>query len=253
VPDALVEHRNALRAFVARGGVQTNEVQRSWVLLPGFLELSRRTGADTLDLIELGSSAGLNLYWDRYRHRYEAGEWGPADAPLSLSARERRPVPAALLRRTPRVRSRTGIDLEPIDVTTEAGARLLKSFVWADQHERLARLDCALAAVRDDPPRLVRGDYVELLPDLLARRADGALTVVFATATLNHLSQDERKRVHRTLGEAGADSPLAFLWTGRPRMDETAWGIRLVLWPGEVRVFLGHADYHGAWLEWDPA
>jgi hypothetical protein len=27
------------------------------------------------------------------------------------------------------------------------------------------------------------------------------------------------------------------------------WGLRIVYWPGGGREFVGHADYHGAWIE----
>ena len=49
-----------------------------------FLRVAQRTGAQSVDLVELGPSAGLNLVWDRYRYRYEAGEWGSpaAGAPV---------------------------------------------------------------------------------------------------------------------------------------------------------------------------
>ena len=115
--DPLEEHAAFLREFVASQGVQTNEVQRSWVLLPLLLRVAERTGAETFDLVELGPSAGLNLVWDRYAYRYEAGEWGREDAVLSFEGEERRPVPAELLRLEPRVRGRIGIDRAPIDVT----------------------------------------------------------------------------------------------------------------------------------------
>ncbi len=95
--DPLEEHAAFLREFVATQGVQTNEVQRSWVLLPLLLRVAQRTGAKTFDLVELGPSAGLNLVWDRYRYRYEAGEWGREDAVLSFEGEERRPVPGELL------------------------------------------------------------------------------------------------------------------------------------------------------------
>ena len=63
--------------------------------------------------------------------------------------------------------------------------------------------------------------------------------------------QDARVRVRTALEEAGAERPLAFVTTGRPRVERlTAWGLRIVLWPGGEREFLGHADYHGAWLDW---
>ena len=150
--DALSEHRGFLRAFIGEQGVQTNEVQRSWVLLPLLLRVARRTGAETFDLVELGPSAGLNLVWDRYRYRYEAGEWGPGDTGIVLEGEERRAVPGDLLELSPEVRGRVGIDRSPIDVTIEEDARLLRCFVWAGQDERLDLLDRAIEALRGEPP-----------------------------------------------------------------------------------------------------
>src|SRR4051794_1092026 len=119
VPRALVEEREFLRRHVAQQGVQTNEVQRSRILLPCFLEAARRLGTDLLDIVELGPSAGLNLVWDRYRYRYANGSWGDAGAPVELSGEERTPVPAELLTRRLRVGERVGIDLAPIDLSRD--------------------------------------------------------------------------------------------------------------------------------------
>ncbi|MGZ4394165.1 MAG: DUF2332 domain-containing protein [Gaiellaceae bacterium] len=243
VPEALVRHRGFLRRFVAEQPVQTNEVQRCWMLLPCFLEAARRAGAETLDLIELGPSAGLNLAWDRYAYSYERGVWGPAGAPFELRGEERRPVPAELLRLTPRVRGRVGIDRSPIDVTTEESARLLRAFVWPDQHWRLELLDSAIEAVRRDPPRLVRGDFAELLPDALAGRRSDGLTVVFETAVLGYLDSAGRRRVYDALAASGAEGPLAFV-------SNPHEGMILQLWPGGQREEVARVDFHGAWLEW---
>jgi hypothetical protein len=246
----LDERREWLRSFVHEHGVQTNEVQRSWMLLPCFLEIARRTGVETLDLIELGSSAGLNLVWDRHRYRYEAGEWGRRESPLVLAGEEHEPVPGELLGLRPRVRHRRGIDLSPIDVTSAEGALLLKSFVWADQTDRLERLDHAIETLRLDPPVLERGDIAERLPAALAERQLGALTVVYATAVLSYLGERQAE-VLSTLDRAGRQFPLAFLWTGQPREDEPSyWGIWLRLWPEGEKVLLAHAGFHGQWLEW---
>jgi hypothetical protein len=248
--DPLEEHREFLSRFVREQNVQTNEVLRSWILLPLFLRIAQRTGADTFDLVELGPSAGLNLVWDRYHYVYEAGEWGRDDAPLTLSSVEKRPVPVELLELGPRVRGRIGIDRNPIDVTTDEGARLLKCFVWAGQEERLERLDRAIEALRADPPELQRGDMVEALPEVLAGRADDALTVVFATASLGYLTDEGVTRIRATLDEAGDAGNLVFVNTGSGRTGEHHWGLRIVYYPGAEREFAGEADYHGAWLDW---
>jgi hypothetical protein len=252
--DPLELHRGFLSDFVQTQGVQTNEVQRSWVLVPLLLQIAQRTGAEAFDLVELGPSAGLNLVWDRYGYRYEAGEWGADGAQLWFEGEERRLVPRELLERRPTVRARVGIDRAPIDVTSEHGARLLRSFVWAGQDDRLRRLDQAIDALRVDPPELVRGDYVDTLPDVLAGLPREALTVVFQTASFGYIGDEGRARVRSVLEEAGEKRSLAFISTGKPRSpEEDCWGLRIVYWPGGEREFAGHADYHGSWLQWELA
>jgi hypothetical protein len=247
--DGALAHDDLSR--LAARSIQTNEVRRSWALLPCFLEVARRTGAVTFDLIELGPSAGFNLLWDRYRYAYEAGTWGPADALLELDGDERRSVPAELLELAPRVRNRVGVDRDPVDVTTDEGALRLRSFVWPGQAGRMERLERAIEAVRQEPPRLLRGDMADVLPRLLAERASDALTVVYLTAVLGHLGEQSWLAVRSALEEGGSDGPLAVVWSDRPAPDvHTHWGLWLRLWPGGEPLKLAHADFHGAWLEW---
>lgn len=248
--DPLDRHAEFLHRFVSEQGVQTNEARRSWLLLPCFLWVSERTGAHEIDLVELGSSAGLNLVWDRYRYRYEAGKWGEPDAALELVGDERSGVPGRLLRRRIRVGKRIGVDRAPVDVTTDEGARLLKSFVWAGQDERMQMLDRAVEAVRQAPPEVLAGDLVELLPGALDRASGDGLTTVFQTATFGYLDSDARERVRAILNETGSRRPLAFVGTGEPRSGQSGWGMRVILWPGGTRNYVAEADYHGAWLDW---
>jgi hypothetical protein len=249
--DSPGDHHDFLEAFVRDQRVQTNEVQRCWVLAPLFSRVAERTGAGEIDIVELGPAAGLNLLWDRYRCAYVARSIGPADAPLVLRGEERRPIRETLLEQSPRVRRRVGIDLEPVDVTTRAGVLFLKCWVWADQTERLERMDAAIAAVRADPPELIQGDFVELLPEVLAAQPRDVPTVVFQTAALGYVEPERRERVRRALDDAGVELPLAFVSAGNPRTGVMDWGLRIVYWPGGGREFVGHADYHGAWIDLD--
>jgi hypothetical protein len=242
--DPVEEHAEFLREFVREQSVQTNEVQRSWTLLPCFLRAAELLDVVELDVVELGPSAGLNLVWDRYGYRYEAGEWGSGAGTLRLSGEERSPVPASLLELVPRVRRRVGVDLAPIDVTTDEGARLLQCFVWAGQDDRMERLSRAIEAVRASPPELVRGDLARELPGVLGDQP----TLVFQTAVFPYLTAGTRDAVRAAL--AGAAAPVAFVTAGRPRDDAQGWGLRIERYPGGEREFVGHADFHGAWLDY---
>jgi len=244
--DPLERHEDFLAEYVARQNVQTNEVQRSWVLVPAFLYATH--GAEPLDVVELGSSAGLNLAFDRYRCDYRHGSHGPEDAELVLRGEERRPVPREFLEQPLPIRSRIGIDRAPIDVCTENGLRLLESFVWPGQDERVERLHAAVEAVRADPPAIVAGDILEVLPGVLEALPRDGLTLVFQTGVFEYMTTDARAGVREILESAERD--LVFVSSGQPRAEPRAWGMRIFR-PGRSREFLGHADYHGEWLYYD--
>jgi hypothetical protein len=249
---ALESRREFLARFVREQAVQTNEVQRCYALLPAFLWLAREHGAGALDLVELGPSAGLNLLWDRYAYLYRAGKWGSAD--LTLRGIEYAPVPYDVLARRVAVRRRLGIDLEPVDVTDEHGSRLLNAFIWPGRVERAQRLRQAVAILRRDPPELVRGDYVELLPSVLAERDEDALTVVFQTASTGYIGSERRAELRAVLEAAGREGPLG--WVSTRAVEELeedrhdSYELEVALWPCGERRFLLRCDFHGRWLRW---
>jgi hypothetical protein len=245
VDAALDEHADFLCRFVAEQDVQTNEVQRSWALVPAFLWL---WDGRPFDLLELGPSAGLNLVWDGYRHIHATGAFGPAAAPLTLTGEDRPAPPADLFERPATVARRRGIDRNPIDVTTDDGARLLQCFVWADQTERLERLRRAIEAVRSRPPELIRGDYVERVADVLDERVEGARTVVFQTASTQYLRREELARLDEALEYAGAEEQLVYL-TGANASD--GYSLDAVAYPGRRSEHLATFDFHGAWFRWE--
>lgn len=256
VPDAwsayrasIVDNAEWVRDFVHRRRVQTNEVQRCFALLPIFLSVAETTGRP-LDLLELGASAGLNLLWDRYRYRYRAGDWGQPTAELVLTGEERGTVPAELLGQRVGVLRRRGIDLNPLDVADDDDVRLLRVFAARHRRPRLAQ---AVAVARRDPPPIIRGDYLEVLPDLLAERDGAALTVVFQTLSAVYLGEEQKARLRTIVDDAGAAGALAYIWTPTPEEHGQRRGdypIELAIWPGPERRFIARMENHGEWLDW---
>ena len=243
--DAALElHGPFLRRWCAEQEVQTNEVQRSWALLPAFLAIH---DGRPFDLLELGPSAGLNLLWDRYAYRYSSGTWGSGE--LELSGNDRVPPPAELLATRAEVVRRRGIDLSPIDATTPEGARVLQAFVWPDQASRLERLRRAIDVARRDPPELIRGDYVAELPSALRDRVEGAQLVVFQTASTMYLDRGGAEHLRAALHEAGGEEPLVFVTTGRAP-DDDGFALEVERFPDGRPERVAVFDFHGEWLDW---
>jgi hypothetical protein len=252
----LAEHDETLRLRLEIHGVQTNEVQRCTFLVPAFRAAAAETGLP-IELLELGPSAGLNLLADRYRCVYANGAAGPADARVTLTSEEGEgTVPADLLGPELVVRRRRGIDLAPVDATTEDGYLLLRSFLWPGLEERVARLDAAVATLREmrDRPELIAGDYVRLLPEMLAERPADSLTIVFDTFSTVYLPLDVAGALGDALEAAGSDGrPLAWLsvrrWDVKTGPPEEGFELELRVWPGPSRL-AAYVDPHGNRLDW---
>ncbi|WP_254712001.1 DUF2332 domain-containing protein [Streptomyces sp. TRM64462] len=192
----VAEHWDQVRGVMLRRRTQTNEAGRCATLLPVLAALPQ-----PLALIEVGASAGLCLYPDKYRYVYdERPPLGPADSPVTLRCRTTGPVPFP--ERLPRVVWRGGVDLNPLDVHDADAMRWLECLVWPEQTERLRRLRGAVRVARDPgepPPRLVRGDLNEAVAELVAQVPDGATSVVFHSAVLAYLPLPAREEFAATM------------------------------------------------------
>ncbi|MGD9762330.1 MAG: DUF2332 domain-containing protein [Candidatus Binatia bacterium] len=259
----VVETRRAEVCAALHRQVQTNEVQRSGLLLGGFLAVAHRTGLP-LRLLEIGSSAGLNLLWDQYRYAFVAAPPEmPADpnAPVAHRWGDPRAVVAiriawhgagGILARSATVASRAGCDLAPVDVHDDGAVRGLESFVWADQPHRLAQLRAAVWAARTHPLEIRRQSAADWIAVQLEAGVPDIATLVFHSIMWMYLSDDERRRVTALLERAGARaSPRAPLaWLRCEFVATAVCDLRLTVWPtGEERT-LAIVDPHGRWVRW---
>ena len=247
VAQALEIHAAALLRWLD-SPPQTNEVRRSAVLIAAGHWLAARSGLP-LVLSELGSSAGLNLLWDRWRLEATGQGLGPADAPVILTPDWRGAAPVAC---APQVIARAGVDLAPLHPLRDR-LRLL-SYIWADQPDRLARTRAALDLAAADPPAVVQGDAVDWLDRRLSRQHSGALHLVFHTVAWQYFPADAQVRGAALLAAAGArataDAPLARLAMEADSTGLPGAALTLDLWPEGRRIALGRVDFHGRWVDW---
>lgn len=245
----MLTHADIVVAECGRRSLQTNEPQRCAALLPA---LTRIPGP--IALLEIGASAGLCLYPDRYSYRYRGptGEVAldPADGPsavvLECEVRGSRMPDVAL----PEVVWRAGIDLAPLDPADSDTAAWLTGLVWPGEGGRADRVAAALRIAASDPPTLVAGDGGELLAEVAAGAPAGATLVIQTPGVLAHIPWAGRGALIAAARAAGRwitlDAPgLHDGWAAPIDARGFPGGFALAL-DGEV---LAAADPLGGWIE----
>ncbi len=224
--------------------MQTNEVGRCAALLFGFLAVAAETQLP-LRLLEVGASAGLNLRWDRYRYRANGFSWGPDDSPVELAFELDGKQPNAVLP-TVEIASRGGCDASPIDPISAEGRLALLTYIWPDQHDRIARMQAALEVAEQVPVSLDREPAAPWAKRMLAEQAPGEATVIYHSIVSQYLSDEERAALFESIRGAGdrASATAPLVWLRMEPNDDRA-DLHLTTWPGGEERRLARAGYHG--------
>jgi hypothetical protein len=223
---------------------QTNEPRRCAVLLPVLAALPQ-----PLALLEVGASAGLCLYPDRYAYRYGDGPvLGEPTLVLDCAIEGAVPVPSAL----PTVAWRAGLDLNPLDVADDEDVRWLESLIWPEQRDRFTVLQRAVEIARRDPAPLRGGDLTADLVGLAFEAPADATLVVFHSAVLSYLDDAERGAFRDQLTAIRRRRELVWVSNEGPGvvadLPVPDGPVPFVL--ARDATPLGYADPHGGRLTW---
>lgn len=233
------------------GPPQTNEAGRSASLMAGLLWLSQHVPAK-FEMLELGSSAGINTMMERYFFDLGGVIVGPPDSPMRIVPEWKGKAPPAT---KPEIVSIRGCDIAPIDLSDpEAGLRL-KSYVWPEAFERMGRIDAAIELASQRPPDVVKSDAASFVENALAKPQDEGVTrVLFHSIVWQYIPDDQQQRVRDAMRAAAdvatPEKPLA--WISLETNRETfRHELHVTYWPGgEEPSLLACAHPHGAWVEW---
>lgn len=186
----------AIAKLAKSRATQTNDPRRCTPLL---VALDRIRGP--IALIEVGASAGLTLFPDRFGYSWNAPgrvvTSQPSDGPSTVTLVADIAGWGASPPRRPNVVYREGIDLAPLDVNKPADREWLEALVWPEQTERLDLVRDAAAIVAQWPPAMTTGDAVAEIRRAVTRArkaAPKATIVVSSPAVLVYLDPAERER-----------------------------------------------------------
>lgn len=226
---------------------QTNEVRRSSAILAAASAVVDRFGMP-LDILELGSSAGLNLNFDRFAVKTPQGTLGAVEPVLTLSPDWEGASPT---RAKVSIRSRRGCDIRPIDPKSDAGQLRLLSYLWPDQPDRIALTRAAISVAQT---KVEKADVVDFLKTALSP-TPGVTRFIFHTVVWQYFPDDTKTAARSLIEAAGRgateDSPLAW-FSMEAAGDLKGAEMRLKTWPEDHDISLGTADFHGRWINWQP-
>jgi hypothetical protein len=244
-----LQHVERIRELIAVRLVQTNEVSRCAGLMPLFVAPSKGVRGRPLYLVDIGASAGLNLFWDYYGYKYgDLIEGGDRNSPVRIECALRGPNVTPLPAFFPSVAGRLGVDLNPLDVRVQDDALWLRALIWPEHEMRAELLRNAIAVVRQQPLELLAGDGVELLPEIIkAVPIDSVLCIV---RIFTPISREGRERLTILVGDCAQKRDVMMI-TARPHGGDDS-ELRLTSFVNGHRTEQGLADMqnHGNWIEW---
>jgi hypothetical protein len=250
--DFVGAHRGELMPLIESGVTNTNEVARCSALHAGFRTIAAEAG-EPLNLIEIGPSAGLNLNWDRYRIRYlrngEAFESGPPDAALLIDC-ELRGSNVPPHGSSPKVASRVGLELNPVDLSDPYWRDWLKALIFPDHVARFARLEQAIELFRHRPAEIRAGDALANLADAIARLPEDQPVVVYHSFVIYQFSEEMREALDNILTMAGLGRTVWRLSLEGSLAGENTLSLGRYHDGSKAVRPLARAHAHGTWLEW---
>lgn len=254
-----IEREEQIRSIVARRFTQTNEVGRCALFLPALGMIADERGA--LSLVDVGTSAGLNLQLDQYAYHYSPGGRVGGRSPVEIECATRGavPVPAEV----PVIGGRIGIDQHPIDLSKPEEARWLMACVWPDQADRFERLRAAIILAQHGRAEIRKDDAIGALRSAIDDAAANGHPVILNSWVLNYLTDVQRVAYLAELDAIGGERDISWIYAESPALcpgipfpseldHQHLTALMLARWRNGVRTVehLGVAHPHGYWLHW---
>jgi hypothetical protein len=256
----VLAHRVELTDLLPTARLQTNEPTRCTNLLPAFFLAYRRGGYQPLNMVEIGSSAGLNLLWNQYHYQYRSGLTteniivGDLTSPVQLRCDilgpHLPPIPEAML---PIVANCQGIEVVPRDIYDEEDMRWVRAAIWPEELGRHRVLDVAIKFARQRGFHLHKGDACDLLPGLLDAIPQNHTAVVWSSFAVNQGPIEVKECIDAHIADASRRRTLyrislefALEEQAGPRLEFTEYRGRQVV----KHELLARCAVHGEHMTW---
>ena len=250
----VLDNRKKILSILKERIVQTNELNRTAHLMPVIASIF--DGKDELTLIDIGTSAGLNLNWDKYEYEYGSkGHYGKSSVKIKSEILEGE-MPK--FNSFPKRIRKIGIDQNPLDLKINDNAMWLKALIWPDQMERFKRLQSAIKFIKSENIELVKAHSTNQFEKIIDRIEHTQPLIIFHTNTIYQFTLLERKELWNMLDRIGKKRDYYYLAVEGIKEMSEKYGIEhgilieLTKYKNKFKEqkLLGVTDGHSNWIKW---
>lgn len=244
----VLKHQADIIGILESKRVQTNEVRRCAYLYPVFCSIYDKV-RKPLALVELGTSAGLQLLCDQYSYSYGGAEsYGLAGSKVHITSEIRGSRTPFLLASSPPVVYRMGIDLHVNDVRNPEHLLWLRSLIWPGNHDRVSMLEHAAEVLKQQTGIQFReGDGTALLPEIVRSIPEEAVICVFHTHVANQIPEASKQKLLHHLNVIGSVRDIVHVYNN---MEDEHLHADYILEGVPSQFTVARTDGHARWFEW---
>ncbi|RKQ28168.1 DUF2332 domain-containing protein [Oceanobacillus halophilus] len=245
--DFCCKYRSEIESILKTRLVQTNEVRRCAYLYPAFCTIYEKA-KKPLALIEIGTSAGVQLLWDKYSYSYGQNDiYGNIDSNLNITAEIKGKNTPILHSTPPPVSTRVGLDLNTIDLNDEDEKLWLKSLIWTEHKERLFMFEEAAKYIQEVAVSLFDGDGISLLSKFVDNIPEDSVICIFHTHVANQVPLEMKKQLLQIVEAIGKNRDVFHIYNN---IQDRYLHLDYYLDGIESKSTIAETDGHGRWFEW---
>lgn len=230
--------------------------------MPIFSLISQENGGKPLALVEIGTSASLNLYFDAYQYEYlfqnSKKSFGPIDSKVKIQSKIRDDF-FPNIGKMPTIEKRIGIDQNPLDLTQPENALWLKALIWPDQLERFKRLSAAIEVVQKKPKvELVQGSTIDEFDQAVKDVNKDLTLIIFHTQVLYQFSDKARQDFWNWLDKLGQERNFYCVgaeefktWKEQFNTTELSIGNTTYKNGHKKSKLIAQSNGHAHWIKWE--
>lgn len=241
-----------LKSLISTRLVQTNEVTRSAILPFCIIKSSWYKELGSVHYIDVGSSIGFNLFWDKYSYDY--GGYGRifnenSQLKIKCELKNENKSFSVMGKKLPAVVSRVGIDIDPPQINDKSSIRWIKSLIPPDDYERHRLFDLAFTVAQQMNPKVLAGDARILFPQIISKYKDQIPALAFFSYSANQIFPDGLDGLLALLKKCSEIRPIysiviGFFGDEFPRIE------LIKCCSGKLtKKTMGHCDMYCEWID----